>query len=200
MPAPKDPIKNAEWRQKLRIASTGHLVSDATRKKLSEMRKGKPHSKEWSEKIGAAQRGKPRPKLSDEVEQERRRKISIALCGENAPSWKGGMSFEPYCVKFNREFKERVRAFFGYTCVECGTTQEENRRKLDVHHVNYDKMVCCNDVKPLFVALCRSCNVKANTNRPDWEKHFTEMIMTKHGGQCYLPKKAQNDEQIEKGG
>src|SRR5208337_386546 len=31
------------------------------------------------------------------------------LIGEKSPGWKGGISFEPYCIKFNKEFKERVR-------------------------------------------------------------------------------------------
>ena len=241
MPAPKDPLKNAEWRKKISnslkgdkspnygkspseitrakigakhkgktipqkmrdqisISLTGRKASEKTRKLLSEQRKGKPHSEEWCQHISESQKGKSRPKLSEDVERERRRKISLAMCGENAPSWKGGISFEPYCVKFNREFKERVRGFFDYKCVECGMIQEKNGRKLDVHHVNYDKMVCCNDVKPLFVALCRSCNIKANANRPDWEKHYAELIMMKFNKQCYLPKEVWIKEQIEKGG
>lgn len=108
--------------------------------------------------------------------------------GDKNPMWRGGVSFEPYCVKFNREFKNRVRAFFGYRCVECGKTTEENGQLLSVHHVNYDKMMCCNDVKPLFVALCRSHNIIANGNREYWEQHYTDIINNRYGGQCYFPK------------
>jgi len=113
--------------------------------------------------------------------------------GENSPGWKGGISFEPYCSKFNKEFKNRVRAFFGYKCVECGRTQEENGRSLSVHHVNYNKMVCCNDVKPLFVALCHGHNAMANFNRGFWEDWYTEIIAEFYGGQCYLPQEVKND-------
>ena len=112
--------------------------------------------------------------------------------GENHPSWKGGISFEPYCIKFNNEFKERVRNFFGRQCIECQKTEEENKRKLDVHHVNYDKMVCCNEIKPLFVALCRSHNVMANNNRNYWQEHFTRIINEKYEGKCYIEKGDEN--------
>lgn len=117
-----------------------------------------------------------------------RRRISEAQRGEKNYNWRGGVSFDPYCVKFNREFKERVRAFFGHRCVECGKTQKENGRLLDVHHVNYDKTMCCNDTKPTFVTLCRPHNVMANYNREQWEQHYITIINERYGGQCYLPK------------
>lgn len=112
-------------------------------------------------------------------------KMSESHRGEKSHFWKGGISFEPYCIKFNTEFKNRVRAFFGYKCVECERTQEENGRALDVHHVNYDKMICCNDAKPLFVALCRSHNTMANFNRNFWEDWYTEIINEVYGGKSY---------------
>lgn len=112
----------------------------------------------------------------------------FGMRGELAPSWKGGISFEPYCPKFNKEFKNRIRAFFGYKCVECGKTQKELDKMLDVHHVNYDKMVCCNDTKPIFVALCHAHNTIANNSREYWEKHYTDIVNNKYGGQCYLPR------------
>lgn len=112
--------------------------------------------------------------------------------GERSPNWQGGLSFYPYCEKFNEDFKERVRAFDGYACVECGMTQEEHlkryNRKLLVHHVAYDKQVCCNSERPLFVALCCSCSSKANGKREYWKKHYTDLIMDKYQGKCYFSK------------
>lgn len=108
--------------------------------------------------------------------------------GENSPMWKGGISYEPYCVLFNDEFKERVRNFFGRICVECGKTEEDNCERMSVHHVNFDKETCCNDEKPLFVTLCKSCHAKTNYNREYWEEKYTTLINEKYGGQCYLPK------------
>ena len=112
---------------------------------------------------------------------------SMSLTGEHSPQWKGGISFEPYCILFNKEFKERVRAFWGNKCPVCGKIEEESRKALCVHHVGYDKEVCCNDNERLFVPLCRSCHAKTNTNRDEWEEYFTHMISI-HGGKCYYTK------------
>jgi len=110
------------------------------------------------------------------------------LVGFNSPSWQGGLSFEPYCSKFNKGFKRRVREFFGNRCVKCHITEKENGQKLSVHHVNYDKLVCCNDNKPLFVALCRRHNTKANKDRASWELYYTKIIDKRYGGKCYFTK------------
>jgi len=105
---------------------------------------------------------------------------------ENHPQWKGGISFEPYCPLFNNEFKERVRAFFNHTCILCG--EKQNGYKLPVHHVDYDKHVCCNGNPPLFVTLCRSCHTKTNNNREHWAMFFNEFIHIQYGGKCYYTK------------
>ena len=112
---------------------------------------------------------------------------SMFHSGEHSPSWKGGVSFEPYCILFNKEFKERVRAFWGNKCPVCGKTEEESGKAHCVHHVGYDKEVCCNDNERLFVPLCPSCHGKTNANREMWEEYFTYIIGI-HGGKCYYTK------------
>lgn len=131
--------------------------------------------------------GKNHPMYGYHPSEENRNLQSEMRRGEKCHLWKGGVSFGKYCYKFSRDLKRRVRTFFKHRCVECGKTQEKNGRALDVHHVNYNKMVCCNDVKPLFVALCHSHNALANFNREYWEQHYTEIINEKYDGQCYLP-------------
>ena len=111
------------------------------------------------------------------------------LEGEKNGRWKDGISFLPYCEKFDDDLKERVRNFFGRICFICGKTEQENGRKLSVHHVNYNKMVCCNDVKPLFVPLCISCHAKTNDERESWEEFLTASLQYLTNGECFLPKK-----------
>jgi len=92
-----------------------------------------------------------------------------------------------YCEKFNREFKERVRAYWGYKCVGCETLQ--NEKGLHVHHVHYDKKMCCNGSPHDVVPLCNSCHSKTNTNRDFWEDRFTELIYSLHpDGKCFFTK------------
>jgi hypothetical protein len=105
-----------------------------------------------------------------------------ALKGDKSHLWRGGKSFEPYCVKFNRRFKYRVRERFNNRCVECGTTVSY---KLHVHHVNYNKETCCNDDIPLFVTLCRGCHVKTHFDLEYWEIHFKEILALQYGNKCY---------------
>lgn len=109
--------------------------------------------------------------------------------GEKSPSWKGGLSFEPYCSKFNFEFKERVREFWNRKCGICSKTEKENGIRLSVHHCNYEKMVCCNNVAPLFITTCKSCHAKTNNNREYWEEMLTNYIMIWFNGESYIPSK-----------
>lgn len=110
------------------------------------------------------------------------------MSGENNPGWNGGSSFEPYCPKFNEEFKNRVRAFFNYQCAECGSPQ--NGKKLAVHHVNFNKQTCCDGSIPMFIPLCQACHAKTSPTkkREYWNKHFTEIIENYYSGKCYFTK------------
>lgn len=212
-----------EARKKISDSLKGHKVSKKTRKKLSKANKGKVSGKdhpnfgkslpkEQRKKISETLKGKmigsKHPNYGKPMSKEQKEKISKALKGKNnprfgkigdqTPGWKGGISFEPYCPRFNNEFKERVREFFGRICFNCGKSEEEQIKKqkqngkrhqrLIVHHINYEKMACCDDTIPLFVPLCASCHGKTNFNRKRWEEKFTNELMDKYNGECYLPK------------
>ena len=171
-----------ESKENIRMGHIGlkpHSWTPESRKKASDSKKGKTpwikgkhHSEESKMRISIGQKGK--------------------YCGANASNWKGGISFEPYCPKFNNEFKERVRAFFDYTCQMpgCGHIWQMGEKKLAVHHINYKKDACCSDdVIPLFVPVCPgSCHGKTQGKREFWEQYFTEHINEKYGGKCYLSK------------
>lgn len=103
--------------------------------------------------------------------------------GDKSFHWKGGLSFEPYCSKFNSEFKDYIRDKFGRICFLCSKTEKENEQRLSVHHVNYDKSCLCNDnLTCQFVPLCRSCNTKVNSNRDMWEKKIKNEMRNKLNG------------------
>lgn len=185
----------------------GKYQSEEAKRKIREALKGIPKTPEHNEKNSQSQTGEKNHRYGKKLTEEQKEKISTKLknrkftdehkkkisdsmvgkySGENSPTWKGGISFEPYCPKFNRSFKKRVRDFFGNKCVLCGKTEEENNKKLCVHHVNYDKRVCCNDNEKLFVILCNSCHSKTNSEREYWDLLFRELIFERYNGQCYL--------------
>lgn len=86
----------------------------------------------------------------------------------NNGRWVGGISFLPYCFKFNLRLKESIRKRDNYICQLCGKNQETGKRKLSVHHIHYDKENC----NPDLITLCHSCNTKVNNNRNYWEEFF----------------------------
>jgi len=116
--------------------------------------KGKQHKKEQKQKWHVARAGKQ--------------------LGANGPNWKGGLSFLPYCYKFNEKFKKKIRERDNCVCQLCGLKQNDlhgYHKKLAVHHVHYDKENCYPDV----ITLCLRCNCNVNTNR----KHYEQLFMNK---------------------
>lgn len=98
--------------------------------------------------------------------------------------WYGNVRYTKpprYCEKFDNDFKERCRAFWGWECVVCG----KKDITLSVHHVHYDKKMCCNGSPKDVVALCRGCHTATNYNRDIWEDLFTRLIYEDCNGRCY---------------
>ena len=121
---------------------------------MSIAHQGNTHSQEIIEKIRAGNLGKKLGPPSDEHKQRNR----AAKLGDRNPNWKGGISDEEYPPEFN-EAKRRVRKRDGYVCQCCDKTEEENGRKLSVHHVDYNKQNCADSN---LITLCQRCNSKAN--------------------------------------
>lgn len=230
---PDVPLVSDEYRKKMSEATSGekngmfgHYFTQETKNKLSNSQikrfeerpethgmLGKHHTEESNDKnsesnIGRSPTQATRDKLSKAgierfKDPKERDKISEAVSGENNGNYKGGISFLPYCEKFNNDLKERVFAVFGRICMKCDRTEQEvmddmiargkQPYKLTVHHVNYEKMVCCNDVEPLFVPLCIGCNAKVNGDREYWEQHFTNLIDDQYNGKCFYTKEEVKD-------
>lgn len=173
-----------EWIENLKKARHKVIMSDETKEKIRKGKMGnknpfygKHHSEETKQKMRDSH-----PDTSG---------INNPMYGkfnELSSNWRGGLSFEPYCIKFNDDLKERVREFFDRKCYICGKNEFENDRKMCVHHVNYDKMICCNDIEPLFVPLCMSCHGKTNSKRNEWEKFFEVSLSYLTNNKCYYSK------------
>jgi hypothetical protein len=84
--------------------------------------------------------------------------MSESRGGDKTWSWRGGISKHRYCFKFDEHFREHIRNKFDRKCYLCHKTEEENGRKLDVHHVDYNKNSICNGKEWAFVPLCMHCH------------------------------------------
>jgi len=136
-------------RENLSSALTGRKFSKETRKKLSESAKGRKHSKEHIKKIS----------------------------GKSNPNWQGGVSFFPYSTEFTNKLKLKIRRRDNFTCKCCKITEKEHVKKfkklLSIHHIDYNKFNC---KEPNLIAVCGSCNTKANSNRDYWFAYYTYII------------------------
>jgi len=157
------------------IKTIGQKRSKETRKKMSESHKGQKLSEEHKRKISESQIGRIGTMLGKKHSEETKLKMSESnkhLSGKNHPQWKGGISFEPYCQKFNNQLKEKIRNRDNNICQLCGKTKEKNKINLTVHHIHYDKENCYPDL----ITLCKSCNSKVNKHRDYWEEYFMRQL------------------------
>jgi len=121
--------------------------------------KGKRMSEETKRKIGEAN-SYPHPWVS---------KCLKGISGPKSHAWKGGKSFEPYGLEFNQKLKEQIRQRDQYRCQECFRHQNELKRRLDVHHIDYNKQ---NNKPENLIALCQSCHLQTGYDRNDWTDYF----------------------------
>ena len=99
--------------------------------------------------------------------------VRLKVSGENSYLWCGGISFGQYSKKFNNYLKDKIRNRDNRICKECSKTELENKEKLTVHHIDYNKQNC---EEFNLITLCRSCNSKVNFNRNYWEEHFMKKL------------------------
>jgi hypothetical protein len=104
--------------------------------------------------------------------------------GEKGPGWKGGVSFEPYCLAFNEERKEHIRNLGSRTCTICGKSTLQNIGKnrywlgrLDIDHLDENKMQGCGDWEWRLTPLCTSCHSRMRTNKKEIPRHLLLQLL-----------------------
>jgi hypothetical protein len=129
------------------------------RKKIVEANTGRKHTPEAIENMRNAHKTK---------------EYFEKMGGPNNPNWQGGISYGAYCYKFNEKFKEKIRWQYNRNCFLCSMDEEENGRRLSVHHVNHNKDCLCNGSCE-FVPLCNKCH--AITSGKYVKKYWEDLIM-----------------------
>ena len=95
---------------------------------------------------------------------------------EKNSNWRGGKSFDLYTIEWTKELKYNIRKRDNYTCQLCGKNQSELKKRLHIHHIDYDKKNCC---QSNLISLCLNCHSKTNFTRYDWIKYFRKYISNK---------------------
>ena len=116
-----------EHKGKVKEALMGHIVSEATRKKIGKANKGRIRSDEFKAKLRKANLGK-------KISRKHKRKLSEALRGEKGSNWKGGIT--PLAKRIRGCFRYRlwisdVFTRDDFTCQRCSKRGGD----LEAHHL-----------------------------------------------------------------
>lgn len=95
--------------------------------------------------------------------------------GELNIAWQGGKSFEEYPKIFNEFLKDKIRERDNLKCRLCGVPQIECIKKLNIHHIDYNKKNC--NINNL-ISLCVSCHAKTIKDRIYWMNYLNNIIQT----------------------
>jgi hypothetical protein len=187
-----------ESRKKMSESGKGKVISENHRKKISDSLKGKPKSKKMREKLSKTRKlkiatgeisinkkcGKDNPMFGIKGEEhpfygrkhseETKDIIRIKNSGSNNHGWKGGVSYGPYCEKFNNKRKKAVRDFFNGLCLCCGEYQY--KRKHQVHHIDHDKEEGCNGKPFNLILMCQKCHGKELHKEEEYKAYINKTL------------------------
>jgi len=152
--------KNPEYREKMIKIHKGQMTGHKWKKGdiIKHDKQFKKGNKPWNDGIPH----------SEETKEKLRQYV-----GEKSANWQGGISFEPYSTDWTDVLRRSIRLRDNNICQLCEVHQDEEKRVLSVHHIDYDKKNC--DPKNL-ITLCHSCHTKTNYNREKWMKFFQERV------------------------
>jgi hypothetical protein len=159
--------RSEETKKRISIGQTGRKLSDETKNKLSVAHKGKKHTEEHKQKI----KNSCIETFKEEKYRKKRRETMFRLWKEGTfngmftldknPRWRGGVSYEPYGLEFNKKLKELIKERDNYCCLLCGITQIESIYILDtelsVHHIDFNKY---NNEPKNLLTICEICHNK----------------------------------------
>jgi len=154
--------------EKMREASIGKKQSkEIIQKRMKNMYGDSNPSKrpEVRKKVGKKSKGRfPNKETRRKMSNSAKKRLANP---ENHPPWKGGLSFEPYCLEWTNDFRYFVFERDDYKCrnPECWKTSDV----LCAHHIDYNKKNC---EPENIITTCLSCNSRANFNREYWQELY----------------------------
>jgi len=92
---------------------------------------------------------------------------------KNHPNYIEGRSLSKYSSDFNKKLKETIRKRDKNKCRKCNIKQKNLKRKLSVHHIDYDKKNCKENN---LISLCLRCHLKTIANRNYWFAYYVYIM------------------------
>ena len=161
----------------------GHEVSEKTRKLIGDGHKGNKHTDDAKQKISKSHKGKKllathKQAISEGnkgkfISLEQKINHSCIMQGINRSEWCGFATEQKYCTKFNESCREHNREKYDRLCFICNKSENDNGRKLSVHHVDMNKQQGC-DSDWKLVPVCSQCHNKLHTKL--WEMRIKYLI------------------------
>jgi hypothetical protein len=167
--------QDEERNRKISESNTGKIQTKEHNENISKGRTGIIFTEEHCRNISKAQfRNIEQPGYLENMSIQMKKlwatpEFRNKLIGENASNWQGGISKLPYSQDWTEELKEYIRERDNYECQLCFTPQDKLDRRLDIHHIDYDKKNCNEDN---LISLCVSCHAKTTNNREQWINYF----------------------------
>lgn len=170
-----NPTKRKEVREKISKVSVGrtawnkgktNIYSEETLNKIREARSKQVFSEESKKKKSETMK----ERWQDEEFRKNQVKNAYFKKGSEHPDWLNGVSFEPYGIEFNKEFKKFIK---NRDFNICQTPNCINTEGFCIHHIDYNKK---NNNPENLITLCRSCHSKTNKNRNFWSSYYTEIL------------------------
>ena len=72
-------------------------------------------------------------------------------------------------MEFSKDLKRRIKRRDNFTCQVCGITEARYRRKLDIHHIDYNKG---NNSETNLITLGPGVALPADRDRHLWAARF----------------------------
>ena len=108
--------------------------------------------------------GENSPLFHKQKPLDTRKRLSATLQGIHYDEWESFAKDQPYCPKFNGVCRESNRVKYDRCCFLSGMTEEENGRRLSVHHVDMNKGQGCDGYEWKLVPLSISWHVRAHSS------------------------------------
>lgn len=163
-----------ETREKLRTSSKSfwddpaRRDSQALRMKGNKYREGVKHTPETKAKMSAVRTGtrvgENHPLYGKSPTMATRRKFSATRQGISYDEWEGFATDSPYCPKFNEACRESNRVKYDRRCFLSDMTEDENGKKLSVHHIDMNKQQGCDGYTWKLVPLSVKWHNRVHTS------------------------------------